>query len=126
MQFGGGSKDFLVNSPKGIAQCVQTALGLMKGEWFLDTSQGTDYLGKIIGYKSASSYDSEIQRVILGVDGVTSITSYSSTLSNRVLSVNATIATTFDGQANSAPSTTTVTIPITPTLTMIIVAITTF
>ena len=108
MTFGKGSLNFIVDTPQGVAQCVQTSLGLLKGEWFLDTSVGLDLLGKIIGYKPASSYDGEIQRVILGTVGVSSITSYAYTLQNRQLSVNATIATIYDASSDGTPITATI------------------
>jgi hypothetical protein len=38
--FGGGSNDFLVNTPETVAQAVMTRLNLLQGEWFLDTTAG--------------------------------------------------------------------------------------
>lgn len=95
MQFGSGATGYYLNSPSGVGQCVVTRLKLIKGEWFLDVTAGTDY-GKIVGRNSQATYDAEIKRVILGTQGVTSIVSYSSSLSaDRKLTVTATILTDY-------------------------------
>lgn len=98
MQFGHGSADFYLNSAAGVAQCILTRLWLFKGEWFLDTTQGTDWYGKILGRHRAGSYDGEIKRVILGTQGVAQIIAYSSSLDNRRLTIGTTVETIYSGQ----------------------------
>ncbi len=95
MRFGGGSADFLVNSPAAVGQYVGTALRLLKGEWFLDVTAGTDYAGKILVEGGRLTADQEIRRVILGSPGVTGIAAYSSTIKDRVLTVQATLDTLY-------------------------------
>lgn len=95
MTFGQGSSNYTANTPYGVGQCVATRLGLIKGEWFLNTSDGTDYDGKIRGRNAAATYDGEIKRVILGAQGVASIVSYSSILMGRKLTVTAQILTVY-------------------------------
>jgi hypothetical protein len=95
--FGRGSGNFLVDSPACVAQAVQTALLLVRGEWFLDSTVGVPWPTEILGYGTSSVYDLTIKEVILGVQGVTSITSYSSSVdpSTRRLTVVANIATQY-------------------------------
>jgi hypothetical protein len=87
----------LANTPQAVAQAVRTRLLLWRGEWFLDTTDGTPWLQGILGHNT--NYDLEIQQRILGTPGVTEIVSYSSSVSSaRALSVTATINTIY-GQA---------------------------
>ncbi len=96
MTFGGGAANFHTNTPAGVAQRISTRLRLILGEWYLDTTVGTDWGGKILGRHGTKSYDAEIKRVILGTAGVSSIASYSSALSSdRELSVSAAVLTTY-------------------------------
>ena len=92
-----GAGGFLVNSPACVAQAVQTALLLVQGEWFLDTTVGVPWSTKILGYGTTPTYDLAIKEAILGAEGVTSITSYSSSLdpATRRLTVTADISTEF-------------------------------
>ena len=76
--FGRGAGNFLTNSPETVAQAVKTQLGLIEGEWFLDTSLGTPYNSRILGAGHVSSYDAAIQEVIVNTQGVLKITKYSS------------------------------------------------
>lgn len=96
MTFGRGAADLHLDSPSGVGQCVATRLKLILGEWFLDTTEGTDWGGKIIGRHGPKSYDSEIKRVILSTPGVDSIVQYSSGRTNdRKLAVTAQILTIY-------------------------------
>lgn len=96
MMFGRGAADFYLNMPSGVGQSIVTRLKLILGEWFLDTTQGTDWGGKIIGRHGSKSFDGEIKRVILGTAGVDSIVSYASDLeSNRTLSIRAEVRTIY-------------------------------
>jgi len=95
--FGRGQGNFLINSPACVAQAVQTALLLKQGEWFLDTTVGVPYDTKVLGYGTSSTYDLTIREAILNVEGVTAITSYSSSRDpkTRRLTINATISTKY-------------------------------
>lgn len=108
--FGQGAANFLVNSPACVAQAIQTRLGLITGEWFLDETDGTPYPTQILGYGTHPFYDGAIRSRILGTLGMTGqpvnggpnpgLASYSSnvTTSNRKLSVSG-VADTIYGQA---------------------------
>jgi hypothetical protein len=93
--FGRGSGNFLVDTPAVVGQLVANELGLMEGEWFLDKTAGTPWWQKIIGY--GGNYDTALRGVILGVNGVTGLTNYSSTLSpdSRALTVVGNLQTVF-------------------------------
>ena len=96
-QFGHGQNDFYVNTPAGPAQCVQTRLGLWKGQWFLNTDDGMDWLGKVLGKYTGSTRDVAIQARIVSTPGITEIVSYSSSLNRntRKWTVNATLKTAY-------------------------------
>jgi hypothetical protein len=98
MTFGGGSSDYLINTPEAVAQAVKTRLRLLTGEWFLDITEGTPYATDILGKNTETTYDPAIRERILDTEGVTQIDSYSSVLNGRRLSVEATIDTIY-GQA---------------------------
>lgn len=93
--FGQGSANYWANAPEGVGQSIATRLKLIKGEWFLDVTAGTDWNGKILGRKSQASYDGEIKRVIMGTIGVASLLSYSSNLFGRHLTITASVQTIY-------------------------------
>ena len=105
--FGLGPSEFLVDSPATVAQAVLTALLLHQGEWFLDVTVGMPWETQVIGYGTQSLYDSAIKNEMLGVQGVQSIVSYSSSLdrSTRHLVVNAILDTIY-GQTSVSTSVT--------------------
>lgn len=88
-------KPFLSNSPDTVAQAILTRLKLWRGEWFLDTTEGTPYTEEVLG-KSLSPEISIKQR-ILGTPGVTAITAFSMSFdgNTRLLTVNATVDTLY-------------------------------
>lgn len=96
-QFGQGQKNFWVNVPDGVGQCIATRLLLWRGQWFLNLVDGTDYLGKILGKGTAATSDVEVRSRVLGTDGVLEITSYSSSLdrTSRRWPVSMTVQTRF-------------------------------
>ena len=108
--WGQGGNNYLVDSPAAVGQLVATTLRLWQGEWFLDVLYGTPWLQQILGQSGAKSVvDIIIQSVILGTQPagcVTQIVSYSSALSGRVLTINATIDTQFSvaGQSTTVVS----------------------
>ena len=95
--FGMQGGNFYKNTPEAVAQAVKTRLGLIQGEWFLDTEAGTPYNSQILGAGMVATYDRAIQEVILGTQGVTEIVSYSSSVnsSTRAASVECTINTVY-------------------------------
>ena len=97
MTFGQSSQNFLVNSPEAVAQCCITALKLSRGDWFLDTTAGVPWKTQVLGFGTAALYDTAIRTAILGVEGVTAITAYQSSLNKttRQLSVTASISTPY-------------------------------
>lgn len=95
MTFGQGGSNYLQNTPATVAQAVMTRLKLIKGEWFLDTTDGTPYPTEVLGYGTKKLYDTAIRKRILGTQGVTSIVAYSSSVTGRALSITATINTTY-------------------------------
>ncbi len=95
--FGRGQGNFLANSSACVAQAVKTALLLAQGEWFLDKTAGVPWMTQILGYGTAPIYDLTIKDAILAVEGVDSITAYSSQLdtATRALTVTAQIDTAY-------------------------------
>lgn len=92
-----GNTRFLVNSPATVAQAVETVLGLLQGEWFLDSTVGVPYATQVLGTGTQATRDLVIQNAILGTEGVTDINQYSSTFNptTRSFTVNCTIDTLY-------------------------------
>lgn len=95
--FGHGVTDFLIDSPDTVRQSVQTRLGLLTGEWFLDKTEGTPWMEEILGKGTNKTHDLVLQFRILQTDGVTSIIQYQSNVDpiTRPLSVACLINTRF-------------------------------
>lgn len=95
--FGGGQADFYKDSPDAVGQAVMTRLRLLRGEWFLDTTEGTPWATEVLGKYTVASYDAAIRQRILGTQGVRELANYSSTFDadTRHLSVTATINTIY-------------------------------
>lgn len=94
----GSGADFLVNSPEAVAQAISTRLKLWKGEWFVNKNEGTPWNQEVLGKRYAGrNPDSVIKQRILGTDGVTGISSYSSSYdgNSRQFSVTATVETQY-------------------------------
>ena len=102
--FGNGANDFWVNVPEAPAQCVGTRLGLWKSQWFLATSEGTDWAVKVLGRYSGSTRDVVVRSRILGTPGVTGLAAYSSSLDRetRRWTANATIDTAYGQTTTTA------------------------
>jgi hypothetical protein len=97
--FGNSEQDFLVDSPACVAQAISTALQLLQGEWFLDTTAGVPWLTEVIGLGTGATYDTVIKNAILGVQGVQDIASYTSVLDGTTLVVSAVVDSVY-GQAS--------------------------
>jgi len=93
--FGSGLADFFVDTPECVAQAVLTRLLLLRGEWFVDITDGTPYATEILGKSNKITYDRAIRDRILGTPNVQEITEYFSSVVDRALSVQATITTAF-------------------------------
>lgn len=76
--FGASQLNFLVNSPATVAQVVQTSLLLFLGEWYLDLTVGMPWIQGVLGKHNIDTADVTVQDYILGVQGVTDISSYAS------------------------------------------------
>jgi hypothetical protein len=94
-RLGHGTSDFYDDAAEGVAQNVRTRLALWRGQWFLNTEEGTPWLQEILGYRNAA--DAIIKARILGTPGVTEIESFESVFDpdERRLSVTATINTVY-------------------------------
>ena len=101
------AQPFLVNSPACVGQAALTRLKLWLLEWFMDTSDGTPVLQKIVA--NSQNADVYIKQRILGTQGVTAIVAYSSSYDGitRKLTVTATMATQYSvGGSNQTTITT--------------------
>lgn len=97
MQFGNGIANFYKDTPEAIAQNIYTRLKLWLGEWYLDTDEGTDWLGKCLGKNSMDSALLEIKQRILGTTGVNSIQNFSASIepTSRKLTITGTVNTIY-------------------------------
>lgn len=97
MTFGSGGLNFLQDSADAVAQNIYTNLKLFLGEWFWDKSAGTDWFGKCLGKNTTTSAYNEIKRVILSVEGVTSVEdlSLSSDTDSRAITITGNVATKY-------------------------------
>lgn len=95
--FGDQQADFYRDSPDTVGQAVLTRLRLNKGEWFVDTSDGTPWSTEVLGERTVAARDAAIKKRILGTPGVTQIDTYDSSFDpeTRRLSVSATISTAY-------------------------------
>lgn len=94
-QFGHSQVNFYIDSPACVAQAIKTRLLLMKGEWFTDNTDGTDYATKITGKTNRAVADEEIRNRVLNTPGVQSIDGYFSSVANRNLTVTMTVTTDY-------------------------------
>lgn len=95
--FGNSQGNFLIDSPAAVAQRIQTRLRLLRGEWFLDDTDGTPYATEILGAHTKPLYDLAIQERVLRTEGVKGIVEYNSLLDDetRALSVTMRVNTDF-------------------------------
>jgi hypothetical protein len=80
MVFGHSSKDYLTDCAEAVAQSVLTRLRLWRGEWYLDTSEGTPYMQEILGKGTESSAVQALYKRVRETDGVESITNFQTSL----------------------------------------------
>lgn len=105
MQFGHGAADFYADQPEAVAQAVVTRLRLYTGDWFLDATEGTDWMGSVLGTGTAGLYDAHLRARIAETRGVTGIDRYRSARDGdaRALAVAATINTAYGDITFAAP-----------------------
>lgn len=95
MKFGNGLADYEVNSPEAVRILIDARLKLWQGEWFANTGSGTPWLPDVLGAGTKSILDAVIQRRIRQTQNVQSISSYSSEIDGRKLSVSGEVVTSF-------------------------------
>ncbi len=78
--FGQGQSDFWRDVPDAPAQAALTRLFLFQSDWFLDSREGMPWKTQVLGNRTAATRDPTIRNHVLGSQGVTEITEYSSTL----------------------------------------------
>lgn len=81
--FGNGQLDYYFNVPAAVGQNVETGLMLWQGEWYLDTSLGTPYVAGVLGKTTQAVADGTIQNQVVNTEGVTDISSYSSSVNDQ-------------------------------------------
>lgn len=91
----GRKNEYYEDVPEAVAQNVMTRLKLWRGQWFLDTEEGTLWLQQILGKKPAA--DMVIRMRILDTYGVTTIDEFETLMNpdTRLLSVTATLSTVY-------------------------------
>lgn len=83
MIFGHGSDDYYADNIEAIAQSVLTRLKLWRGEWYLDTTEGTPYMQEVLGMGKRDSAIRALQNRILDTEGVTQIKDFQVTNDGR-------------------------------------------
>lgn len=117
---GGSQAAFYIDTAQAVGQAVETRLKLWLGEWFLNTADGTDWQGKVLGPRTSAVRDAMLRQRILETPNVNSIDTYSSQFdgNTRTFSVQASITTAFGAATVSAifgtPTITPSTLPTTP------------
>ena len=97
MVIGHGNADYLQDSPECVSQAVVTRLRLLRGEWFLDLTEGTPYAPAVLGKHTKTTYDFALRQRVLETEGVTNIEEYESLFDGetRRLTVNIRINTVY-------------------------------
>ncbi len=95
--FGQGDNTFLMDSPECVAQAVNTRLQLWRGEWFLDTSEGTPWAQSVLGKQATDIYALALRDRISTTQGVLSILEFGTSINpaNRRVACNGTLDTLF-------------------------------
>tara|TARA_Y100000310_G_scaffold339989_1_gene434378 strand:+ start:707 stop:1105 length:399 start_codon:yes stop_codon:yes gene_type:complete len=92
--FRGGRLRTITSPGELVAQRLSLVLQIQRGEWFLDNTLGTPYLDQIFGKApSLSALSAIFKLIIVGVEGVDDLLSFSLSLSPaRVLSLSFSVA----------------------------------
>lgn len=83
MLLGHGRADYWINDRRGVGQVVQTRLSLWRGQWFLNTQDGTPWATQVLGKYTDNTRDEAILNRIYGTPGVVNVTAYSSVLARQ-------------------------------------------
>ena len=94
-QIGHGNLDFFQDVPEAVGQLVMTRLKLWRGQWFIDTEEGTPWLQQILGKRMA--VEAAVRARVLGTQGVTEITEFTMQINpdTRQVLVDCTIDTVY-------------------------------
>lgn len=94
---GHGAADFYADQVEAIAQSILTRLRLWRGEWFLDTAEGTPYKEEALGVRRLRTAGPAIRRRIATTSGVTEVKEFNVSYDSetRHLSVACTVATAY-------------------------------
>ena len=102
--FGKNEQDFLKDA-EAVAQAIKTRLLLLYGEWWEDTENGLPLFENILGtagtQENKQSIDLLVKDRIIGTKGVTSISSFESSIQNRQYMLNCTVATQYGNSSIS-------------------------
>lgn len=103
MMFGAGRSNFYIDQVEAVAQSVLTRLRLWTGEWFLDETEGTPYLGAVLGAGTSKTFEPALRDRILSTPGVIAITDMSTSVdaTSRIGSFTATVDTVYGAAAIS-------------------------
>lgn len=95
--FGQGDNSWLCDSPDGVAQAVRTRFALWRGQWFLDTDEGTPWMQTLLSRQPPELYNMAIRERLLSTPGVRSLLSFDSfrDSSTRRLRFTATLDTLY-------------------------------
>jgi len=91
----GTGADFYVDQPEAVAQIVKTRLLLYRGEWNLSPDDGMPWRSEVLRSLPPRAYDALVRQTILSTPGVISLIAYNSDITDRALSINATIQTEY-------------------------------
>lgn len=95
----GHNEDDFYHGKAAVGQAIYTSLKLLLGEWFEDTSLGMPLFQHIIGANGSPDNlrgaDLLVRDVIIGVQGVKGIKSFSSSFENRVYAVECIVDTVY-------------------------------
>lgn len=75
MVFGHGGEDYLQDSAETVAQSILTRLRLWRGEWYLDTTEGTPYTQEVLGMGRTATALRALQQRIADTEGVRDVLS---------------------------------------------------
>lgn len=89
--FGQGDHTFLVNSTECVAQAVKTRLELWRGQWFLDSEEGTPWRQAVLGKHNAEAYGLAIKQRILNTPGVRGINDFNAITSPETRKITVTV-----------------------------------
>lgn len=95
--FGRGDNGFYTDVPEAVAQAVRSRLTLWRGEWFLDTDEGTPWHRAVLGKQSPDIYSLAIRDRIHGTPGVLQLLNFTTRNDSetRRLSFSATLNTVY-------------------------------